>query len=125
MKRKRFFRALSWIVLIALAAGLYGYVYVHAARTETTISAPSVQIVRGEDGKLILQWKAVSYATSYRLYRLNEGSGWELLGAVGAGVHSYELPADSPVGSVYAVRACHTSKIGTALSKYSRAMVGG
>ena len=110
----------SWIVLAAMVIGLYQY----ASQVEVTMEAPSVQLLAEEGGKLTLQWKPVDYATSYRVYGINESGSWVLLKAVGSKVTSFELPAGSTADSTYAVRSCNVSIIETTLSEYSKAVAG-
>lgn len=122
MKRSKFFRTVSLVILAALVAGLYGFVYRRAAAPEVSIKAPAtVQLAEQEDGSLELRWSAVTHATSYRVYRMGEDGVWQLLGVAGGGARSYVLPALSTADGTYAVRSCNVSVIGTTLSKYGRA----
>lgn len=125
MKKSVVCCAVSWVILAILVMGLHNYAHHHVAQRELVMENPAVSLIVDGDGKLALQWEIVDYATSYRIYRTNEAGGWELLKAVSGDDNAYALPEGSSTDRTYAVRACNVSVIGTTLSGYSKAAIGG
>lgn len=115
MKRWVISCAAGWIVLITSAFVLYNF----AQNFTPKIDVPEIIAVRSDiDGTVIVEWGAVNYATSYRIFRRTNGLEWKLLKVVSSSTFSY-TDADVAGSCEYTLRACNGTMGHINLSDYS------
>lgn len=115
MKRTAAACAICWIILLSGVLTLYNF----GKNLAVEMEPPAITGISCADGAVTLEWNAVDYATSYRVYRRPKDGAWELLGAVGNNVHSYTDELSKNIPDIYAVRSCNVSLGNVNLSSYS------
>lgn len=107
----------GWAILLSMMCLLYSF----AKDFVPEIASPKLTAIQeGSDQAVQLEWTAVDYATSYRIFRReNENQDWMLLKVVPSSTLSY-IDENSPSHGVqYAVRTCNGSMEHLNLSDYS------
>ncbi len=116
MKRCEIICVACWIVLIAGVLAIYNF----AQNFTPEIQAPEITAVRSDgDGAITVEWSAVDYATSYRVFRRAEGQEWQRIKVLPSSSLTYTDTDILDGNCEYALRACNGSMGNINLSDYS------